>query len=203
MARDQDTLADRIAPLDFDDVVTAVKTSMREGEFGARLAGADLDADTLGASIRAEVGKALSISFVDLLVKGWKGVHQVAALTGPDGPMDGAPRDVTLAGHTLSASHKPEIHVEIAGVADLRRIAVPVTLELAVSAVSLEITDRRITAVRAGQLTPKVTVGVESRTVLERDLPPIVLADLFAAREPAAGPAPGTGGQAGAAPGPD
>lgn len=161
------TVADTIPPADFSTVVDAVKSALTEGDAGVGLAGVALDGDTLQKSVAQAVENALSISFFDALLKGWYGLKAVRKLTGEEGPMDGKPRVAALATHKLRVTHTPEIHLSVGEMVDLRKVSVPVTVEVEVGGVALTVVDRKIIRATAGYIQPSVTVKVEKIKVAE------------------------------------
>lgn len=178
------TIAEKIPPADFSNVVEAVKSALSAGEAGVRLAGIGLDGGTLQRSVSEAVESALSISVFEALLKGWYGAKSIAALIGEDGPMDGKPRVAALASHKLKVSHVPEIRLSLGEMVDLRKIALPVTVEVEVAGVALTIVDREITRASAGYVQPKVTVKVEKVKVVETKLKQIDLSGNLMAAAP-------------------
>ncbi len=179
-----ETIAGNMAPAAFSNVVDAVKSSLTTGDAGVRLAGVGLDGGALQKSVADAVENALSISVLDALLKGWHGVKSVTALTGRDGPMDGKARVAALAKHKLKVTHTPEIRVSIGEVADLRTVALPVTLEVEASGVVLTVVDRQVTKASAGTLAPKLTVKVEKVKVVETKLRQIELSGNLLSQSP-------------------
>ncbi len=165
-----ETIAGNMAPAAFSNVVDAVKSTLTTGDSGVQLAGVELDGGTLQKSVADAVESALSISVLDALLKGWRGVKSITALTGRDGPMDGKPRVAALAKHKLKVTHTPEIRLSVGEVMDIRTVALPVTLEVEASGVVLTVVDRQVTKVSAGYLEPKLTVKVEKVKVVETKL---------------------------------
>lgn len=172
-----ETIAENIPPADFSNVVEAVKSALSTGDSGVRLAGIGLDAGTLQKSVADAVESALSISIFDALLKGWYGAKNIIALTGKDGPMDGKPRVAALASHRLKVSHVPEIHLSVGEMVDLRKVSVPVTLEVEAAGVALTVVNRKITKASAGYLQPKIVVKVEKVKVVDAKLDRIDLTD--------------------------
>lgn len=169
------TLSDTIPPAEFSMVVDAAKSALTEGDPGVRLAGAALEADTLQKSVAQAVESALSLSFFDLLLKGWYGLKSVQKLTGEDGPKDGKPRVAAIATHKLRITQTPAIHLSVGEMADLRKIDLPVTLTFEVGGVALTITDRKIVKATVGYIQPRVTIFVEKVKVVDTPLQQIEL----------------------------
>lgn len=176
------TIAENIPPADFSNVVEVVKSTLKSGETGVRLAGVGLDSDTLQKSVADAVESALSISVVEALLKGWYGAKSIAALIGENGPLDGKPRVAALASHKLKVSHVPEIRLSLGDMVDIRTIALPVTLEVEVSGVALTVVNREIVRATAGYLQPKVVIKVEKVKVVDAKLSRIDLSGNLLAR---------------------
>ena len=169
------TIAETIPPAEFSNVVEAVKSALSDGDPGVRLAGVGLDGGTLQRSVADAVESALSISVFEALLKGWYGAKSIAALIGEDGPMDGKPRVAALASHKLKVSHVPEIRLSVGEMVDIRKISLPVTLEVEAAGVALTVVNREITKASAGYLQPKVVVKVEKVKVVDTRLDRIEL----------------------------
>ncbi len=167
-------LASELPEASVKDVIEAVGEVLK-GEGGLSLKAVDPDGSTLEAALDKAVKDALAISSLKALIKGWKGMDQVADLIGPRGPEDGKPRHVTIASHSLKASFTPNIVVELGKVAEIRKVPVPVTFTLKVEGLIVTVTNRRILSIAAGRAKPSVTVKVDGVTVLDRKLPTIDL----------------------------
>ncbi|PTX54527.1 hypothetical protein C8N43_3342 [Litoreibacter ponti] len=174
-SEDPKVLSNALPEARLQEVVEAVGQAMMKGEAGVGLKAIDPDGATLKTAIEKAVHDALAISPFKELVKAWKGFGQVMELTGATGPEDGKPRHVAIASHTLKASFKPHIVIELGKLVEVHKLPVPVTFSLKVEGLIITVTDRRIVAITAGRAKPSVTVKVESVTILKEDLPSIDL----------------------------
>lgn len=172
---DRKVLSNELPEARLKEVIEAVGQAMKKGESGVSLKAIDPDGSTLKVALEKAVNDALAISPLKELIKAWKGLAQVMELIGAEGPEDGKPRDVTIATHTLKASFKPKIVIEIGKLVDIQKLPVPVTFSLKVEGLIITITDRRIIAIAAGRAKPSVTVKVEGVTILKEELPTIDL----------------------------
>ena len=172
---DNTTVAKSISPVEFSNLVEAVKSALTKGDPGVRLAGAALDGSTLQKSVASAVESALSITLFDALLKGWYGAKAIKNLIGEDGPTDDKPRVAGLASHKLKVRYVPEIHLSIGDLVDLRKVSIPITLEVEATGVALTVVNRKITAATAGYLQPKITVMVEKVKLAETKLQRIEL----------------------------
>lgn len=180
-----ETIAQKIEPGDLAKIVEAVSDRLTSGQAGMRIAGLDLEAGALRQSVADAVENALSISLLDAVLKGWRGVKTLADLIGPDGPIDGKPRVAALASHTFKVVYKPNIQISIGEAVALRTIELPVTLEIAAAGVVLTVKDREITKAGAGHLQPKLTIKVEKVKVVDTKLKRINLSEYSVKPAPA------------------
>ncbi len=151
------------------EVIEAVGHALK-GEGGVTVDKIDTDDDTLRTALDEAVREALDISPLKALAKVWKSTAEVKKLIGPKGPQDGKTRKVAMAAHKLEASHVPEIHVELAKLATLKKVPVPVTFSIAISGLVLSVKDRFVTGIASGSAQPEVSVKVEDVTLFKEKL---------------------------------
>lgn len=166
-----ETVGGNLPRQEFKSIVAAVEDALKEGDAGAALQGAGLGGALTDAVTNA-VDDALSISLFDALLHGWSGVTSLRKLTGAKGPMDGKPRTAALAKHKLAVTYKPELHITLGKLIDLKKIKLPTSVQFALEGVSLTVVDRVVTKAAAGTVTPMLVVKVEDTKVVETKLPP-------------------------------
>lgn len=168
-------LSSELPEIRLKEVVEAVGEAVAKGDGGLRLKAIDPDGATLATALETAVQDALAISPLKALVKAWKGLDQVAALIGPEGPEDGKPRQVAIGSHSLKASFTPNIVIELGKILEVRKLPVPVTFTLKIEGLIITVTDRRIMGILAGRANPSVAVKVEGVTIFKDSLPAIDL----------------------------
>ncbi len=174
-AKKSKVLSKELPKIRLEELAEAVGKSLLEGEGGPKLKAVDPDGSTLKAAVEKAVDDALAISPVKALLKAWKGLEQVGALMGEEGPEDDKPRQVSIASHSLKAKFTPHILIELGKVIELRKLPVPVTFTLKIEGLIVTVTNRQITAIAAGRAKPTVEVKVEGTTVFKEALPTINL----------------------------
>ena len=178
------TIAQHIIPAEFGNVVDAVTQELRSGNSGLQMSGVKLASGAFEKSVAEAVENALSISLLDALLEGWRGVKTLASLIGRAGPMDGKKRVAALANHKIKLAYRPQIQVRLGESVDLRTISLPVILEIAAAGVVLTVRNREIIKATAGHLAPKLIVRVEKVKVVETTLPQIDLSGDFLSPAP-------------------
>ncbi len=168
-------LSSELPEVRLTEVIDAVAETMSKGEGGVSLKAIDPDGSTLQVALEKAVKDALAISPLKALIKAWKGVDQVSDLIGSEGPEDGKPRNVTIAGHTLKISFTPQIVLELGKLIGIRKLPVPVTFTLKIEGLIITVVNRRIVVIAAGRAKPLVTVKVDGVTIVKETLPTIDL----------------------------
>jgi len=168
-------LTDELPPARLREVVEAAGKALLDGEQGARLRAIDPDGSTLETAVTQAVSDALAISPLKALITAWKGMKDLADLIDAKGPEDGKERSVAIATHTLKAQFMPGLVVELNGVADLKKLPIPVIFSLKVDGAIVTVMDRVITSVAAGRAKPTVEVKIEGVTVIKEVLSPFDL----------------------------
>ncbi|WP_298921781.1 hypothetical protein [uncultured Roseobacter sp.] len=168
-------LSKELPEVRMQELAEAVSQSLLKGDGGPKLKAIDLDGSTLRMAVEKAVDDALAISPVKELLKAWKGLEQVGALIGDEGPKDDKPRQVSIASHNLKAEFTPHIVIELGKIIELRKLPVPVIFTLKVEGLIVTVTNRRITAIAAGRAKPTVEVKVDGATIFKEALPTINL----------------------------
>ncbi|MEM9709156.1 MAG: hypothetical protein AAF871_10220 [Pseudomonadota bacterium] len=169
MAQREEHVRAKVPPPVFEELVTLVTDSFKEGDVAAKLVGIDGNQASLRNSAAEAVEELLEISMIDLALKGWKGMTRLRELTGPDGPMDDKARIAALFDHKISAKHRPTLTIDINGVG-VRQITFDIEVSLAGKGIALRIRNREIVGISSGRMDGELVGKVEGVKTVETSL---------------------------------
>jgi hypothetical protein len=123
-------------------------------------------------SAAGKVRELLQVPVTTILVRAWNDVREVRAALESTRQKPDATEIVALADHSIESEHKP--HLELYENGQLRgRIVFPVSVEVELRGLLLEIAKGRIQRIRSGEVRIKGTLKVGDFTLMEKKFEPV------------------------------